>query len=285
VTGTAADAHDPFGVERDPATGVAVVSLHGTAAGNAMGASVWSRLPTLVAELERDPDVRAVVLRGAGDRFTVGLDLRWYLTHYRRLVRSGEGHPDVRARLLAEAAAMQDALTALARSPLPSVAAVHGGCVGAGLDLAAACDVRLASAEAYFSVREITIGVVADLGSLQRLPRLIGAGPTRELALTGRDLPADEARSLGLVTQVLSSPDELFEAAGATAARIASYPTRVVAGIKEVLEQTQDMPLPTGLRYTAVWNAAFLPSPDLPGLLADALRRPVDEPAAAAGSS
>jgi enoyl-CoA hydratase len=149
---------------------------------------------------------------------------------------------------------------------------VHGACVGAGLDLVAACDIRLACAGASFSLREVCIGVVADLGCLQRLPRLIGAGPTRELALTGRDLPADEAHLRGLVTTLLPTAAELFDHARAVAARIAGHPAHVVAGIKEVLEQTQDMSVPAGLRYANVWNAAFLPSPNLPELLADALR-------------
>jgi enoyl-CoA hydratase len=265
----------PLCVERDQASGVAVLTLAGTGEGNAMGASVWSGLPELVAALEADQAVRAVVVRGAADCFSVGLDLRWYLTHYRRMARGGEGHLRMREQLLAEAGRMQEALTVIARSPLPFVAAVHGACVGAGLDLVAACDIRLACADAFFSLREIRIGVVADLGSLQRLPRLIGGGPTRELALTGRDMPASEAHARGLVTAVFPTAAELFDAARALAAQIATYPRHVIAGVKEVLDHAQDLPLATGLRFTGVWNSAFLPSPELDGLLADALRRPV----------
>lgn len=263
---------EPFSVTHDQTTGVAELCLRGTADGNAMGALVWTDLPRVVRNLDADETVRAVVLRGADDCFSVGLDLRWYLTHYRRLARDGDGRLDMREKLLAEAAQMQDAISALTRSRLPFVAAVHGACVGAALDLVAACDIRLASTEAYFSLREVCIGVVADLGSLQRLPRLIGAGPTRELALTGRDLQAVEAHLRGLVTTLLPTPAELFDHARTVAARIAGHPAHVVAGIKDVLEQTQDMPVPAGLRYANVWNAAFLPSPQLPGLLADALR-------------
>jgi len=281
--GAAADPSDPFRVELESHSGVAVVEMTGTGDGNAMGATVWRRIPELVAELEDDERIRAVVLRGAGDRFSAGLDLRWYLTHYRRLMRHGTGHPHVREQLLAEAAAMQKALDTIATSRLPFLAAVHGGCVGAGLDLAAACDIRFASADAFFSLREVTIGIVADLGSLQRLPRLIGAGPTREMALTGRDVLAAEAARLGLVSQLFDTPSELFAQARTVAAGIARHAVQVVAGIKEVLTQTQDLPLAAGLRYTAVWNAAFLPDPDLPDRLADALRAAVNE-AAPAGS-
>ena len=167
---------------------------------------------------------------------------------------------------------MQDAIGALPASRLAVVVAVHGSCIGAGLDLAAAGDIRLASADAVFSLREVRIGIVADLGVLQRLPRIVGAGHTRELALTGRDVPAAEARSMGLVTKVLPTPSALFGEAEAVASLIAGYPPQTVSGIKQVLERTQDMPLAEGLRHVALWNAAFLPSSELPDLLTAALR-------------
>ncbi|WP_328611215.1 enoyl-CoA hydratase-related protein [Amycolatopsis sp. NBC_00345] len=256
--------------------GVAEVVLRGTGEGNAFGGAFFSELPQLVADLESDQSVRAVVLRGSEDGFSVGLDLRWYLTHYRRLARGGDGA--LRAGLLAEAATMQQAITSVSRGRLPFVAAVHGGCVGAGLDLVSACDIRLASADAFFSLREIRIGVVADLGSLQRLPRIIGAASTRELALTGRDVPAREAAQLGLLTRVQPDPETLWRDARAVAAQIAAHPPQVVAGVRDVLDRTQDLSLAEGLRYVAVWNAAFLPSPQLPELLAAALRESVREP-------
>lgn len=261
-----------FDVQVDERTGVATVTLAGTAAGNAMGGLVWSELPSVFEALDADPAARAVVLRGAGDCFSVGLDLRWYVPRYRRMVRAGEGSPDVSQQLLDEATWMQDAIGALPASRLPVVVAVHGSCIGAGLDLAAAGDIRLASADAVFSLREVRIGIVADLGVLQRLPRIVGAGHTRELALTGRDVSAAEARSMGLVTKVLATPSALFEEANAVATRIAGYPPQTVAGIKQVVERTQDMPLAEGLRHVALWNAAFLPSPGLTDLLTAALR-------------
>jgi enoyl-CoA hydratase/carnithine racemase len=265
-------ATEPFTVRRDRGGGVVVLTMHGTGEGNAMGASVFSVLPDLVGELAADPANRAVLLRGAGDCFTVGLDVRWYLTHYRRMVRQAGGELALRTQLLAEADRMQQAISAISHSRLPFVAAVHGPCIGAGLDLVCACDIRLASAGATFSLREVRIGVVADLGSLQRLPRLIGAGPTRELALTGRDMPAEEAYRRGLVSRVLPDPAALGQAAYQLAEQIAAHPPHVVAGIKDVLEHSQDLSVPAGLRYAGVWNAAFLPFPELPELLAAALR-------------
>jgi len=267
-----ASADGPFVVSRDPSTGGAEMRLGGTAKGNAMGATVWTTLPRIVAELDADESVRAVVLRGAGDCFSIGLDMRWYLTHYRRLMAADRDPPRTRRILLAEAEGMQRAITALTTSRLPFVAAVHGACIGAGFDLASACDIRLASAEAYFSLREVRLGIVADLGSLQRLPRLIGAGPTRELALTGRDLPAQEAYQRGLVTAVAPTPALVFDQAHELAAAIAGYPAHVVAGIKDVLEQTSVRSVSDSLHYVAVWNAAFLPSTQLPELFAAAMR-------------
>jgi enoyl-CoA hydratase len=167
---------------------------------------------------------------------------------------------------------MQDAIGAVSASRLPVIGAVHGSCVGVGLELVAACDIRLASADAVFSLPEVRLGIVADLGVLQRLLRIVGAGHTRELALTGRDVSAAEARSMGLVTKVLATPDALFGEARGVAERIAGYPPQTVYGIKRMLETTQDMPLELGRRHAALWSAAFLPSPEFADLLTAALR-------------
>jgi enoyl-CoA hydratase len=260
-----------FDVQLDERAGVATVTLTGTGAGNAMGGLVWSELPAVFEALDANQAVRTVVLRGAGDRFSVGLDLRWYIPRYRRLLRAGTGS-DVAQRLLDESTWMQDALAAVSASRLPVVAAVHGSCVGVGLELVAACDIRLASADAVFSLPEVRLGIVADLGVLQRLLRIVGAGHTRELALTGREVPAAEAHSKGLVTKVLATPEALFEEARAVAGQIAAHPPRTVSGIKQVIERTQDMPLELGMRHNALWTAAFLPSPEVADLLRAALR-------------
>lgn len=261
-----------FRVEVDSTTHVATVTMSGTGAGNAMGGLVWSELPSVFEALEANPLARAAVLRGSGECFSVGMDMRWYVPRYRRTVRPGEGLPEVRKRLLEESTWMQDAIGAVAASRLPVVAAVHGRCVGTALELAAACDIRLASADAVFALPEVRLGIVADLGVLQRLLRVVGAGHTRELALTGRDIPAAEAQAMGLATRVLPTPEALFEDARAVAERIAVHPPQTVYGIKQVLERTQDMPLDEGTRHTALWNAAFLPSPELTDLLRSAIR-------------
>lgn len=242
---------------------VAEVELRGSGEGNAMGAAVWRELPALFDELGDNSAVRAIVVRGAGKDFSVGLDLRWYLPRYRRTMRSAGGPAAARRELLAETAEMQAAIDAPARCRAPVIAAVDGACVGAGLDLAAACDIRYATQGATFSLREVRIAIVADLGVLQRLPRIVGDGHARELALTGRDFDGAEAERIGLVSRCFADRDALFTAAAASARDIADNPPAAVAGVKRVLADTHDLSLDQGLRHAALWNAAFMSSPEL----------------------
>jgi enoyl-CoA hydratase len=140
---------------------------------------------------------------------------------------------------------------------------VQGACIGGGVDLITACDIRLCSADATFSVRETRIAMVADVGTLQRLPRIVGRGHAADLALTGRDIGADRAREIGLVNDVLSDADALHAAATETAALIAANSPLAVQGTKHVLRACEDRTVDEGLDYVAVWNAAFLVSDDL----------------------
>jgi enoyl-CoA hydratase len=158
---------------------------------------------------------------------------------------------------------MQQACDRVARCRRPVIAAIHGWCIGGGLDLAAACDVRLASREAKISLREVRIAMVADIGSLQRLPRIVGAGHVRELAYTGKDIGAERAARIGLVNEVYDTPDALFTAADAMADEIAAQSPLVTSGIKQVLDYCEDKSTADGLRFVATWNAAFLQSNDL----------------------
>jgi enoyl-CoA hydratase len=151
----------------------------------------------------------------------------------------------------------------VADCPKPVIAAVHGACIGGGVDLITACDIRLASADAYFSVRETKIAIVADVGTLQRLPRLIGRGHVAELAFTGKDVAAGRAERIGLVNEVLPDAGAVQEAARAMAAEIAANSPLAVMGTKAVLAACADRSVDEGLDYVAVWNAAFLASDDL----------------------
>lgn len=247
-------------VERTGA--VAEVVLLGPGKGNAMGPDFWEELPRVWTQLDADPEVRCVLLRGSGKAFTYGLDLMAMMEHLGPSL-SGDNQAKERLALRDLIRRMQDACEGAARCRKPVVAAVHGWCLGGGMNLISACDVRLCSADARFSVREVRIGITADLGVLQRLPRIVGEGHARELALTGADVDAERALRMGLVSQVLPTPEALLEAARAMARTIADNPPTVVQGVKQVMEFCADKSVEDGLRFMAVWNAAFLQSRDL----------------------
>jgi enoyl-CoA hydratase len=255
--------------------GIAEVVLTGPGKGNALGPDFWRELPEALRALDAEDSVRVLLLRGDGAHFTYGLDLLAMMESLGPLV-SGESNLALeRTRLLELIERMQAATLGLARCRKPVLAAVHGWCIGGGMDLIAACDFRYCSQEAKFSLREVRVAITADLGALQWLPRIIGEGNTRELAYTGGDIDASRALQMGLVNQVLATPEELLAAARATARRIADNPPLVVQGVKQVLEYCADKSVADGLRYVAVWNSAFLQSQDLTeAFAAYAERRP-----------
>ena len=242
--------------------GVATVTLLGPGKGNALGPAFWNELPELFAQLDADAAVRAVIVRGGGKAFTFGLDLMAMAGELGPLILPGGGASE-RTALIAMIRKLQGAIDAVARCTKPVIAAVHGWCIGGGLDLASACDVRLCSADARFSLREVKVAMVADIGSLQRLPGIIGEGHTRELAFTGRDVDAPRALRIGLVNDVYDTPDALFSAAEQLAQDMAKNPPLVVSGIKQVLNAESEARAQRGLAFVAAWNAAFLPSEDL----------------------
>jgi enoyl-CoA hydratase len=151
----------------------------------------------------------------------------------------------------------------VAECPLPTIAAVQGYCIGGGVDLASACDIRLASSDAVFSVRETKVAIVADLGSLQRLPHIIGKGHVAELAYTGKDITAARAHSIGLVNDVSADADRVLADARSLAAEIAANSPLAVQGTKAVLTAGEGRSVTEGLEYVATWNAGFLASDDL----------------------
>lgn len=259
----------------EQADGIAEVVLTGPGKGNALGPDFWREMPEALRALDADDSVRVILLRGDGAHFTYGLDLMAMTESLGPLIM-GEGNLALeRTRLLQLIEKMQAATEGLARCRKPVLAAVYGWCIGGGMDLIAACDFRYCSREAKFSLREVRVGITADLGALQRLPRIIGEGHTRELAYTGGDVDAERALQMGLVNQVFATPEELLAAARATARKIADNPPLVVQGAKQVMEYCADKSVADGLRYVAVWNSAFLQSHDLAeAFAAFAERRP-----------
>jgi enoyl-CoA hydratase len=241
---------------------VAELTLLGPGKGNAMGPDFWRELPVVFGILDGDPEVRVVVLTGSGGNFSYGLDLPAMIPRWADVLAAG-ALAGPRTRFLAEIRALQAAVTSVATCRKPVIAAISGWCIGGGLDLVAAADLRLASADARFSLREVKVGIVADLGSLQRLAGIVGEGHLRELALTGRDIDAQRAQRIGLVNDVHPEPGAALDAARALAAEIAQNPPLVVQGVKDVLGSAREARVADGLRYVAAWNAAFLPSEDL----------------------
>lgn len=243
--------------------GVVEVALIGPGKGNAMGPDFWRETPQVFAELDRDEEARAIIVRGDGDNFSYGLDLAAMMGDLGSHFGAGENLAAERTRLLDLVGEMQKAFDNVAACRKPVIAAINGWCVGGGLDLIAACDIRLCSADARFSLREVKVAIVADLGSLQRLPRIIGEGATRELAFTGKDIDASRALQIGLVSEVHETPEAALEAARKLAREIAGNPPLVVQGIKRVMNYCADKSVADGLGYVAVWNSAFLQSADL----------------------
>ncbi|MCA9522603.1 MAG: crotonase/enoyl-CoA hydratase family protein [Myxococcales bacterium] len=251
---------------------VATVTLCGPGKGNAMGPEFWREMPPLFAALDRDDDVRAVIIRGSGVHFSYGLDLMRMLQDLGPAF-GGTNLAKERTALYDTIGEMQLAVTNVARCRKPVIAAIAGWCIGGGLDLIAACDVRICSSDARFSLRETKLAIVADIGSLQRLPAIIGQGRTRELAFTGKDIDAGRAMQIGLVNDVFADHEALFAAASEMAHEIAANPPLAVQGAKRVLNWGQGRPLDDALDHVALWNSAFLQSNDLGEALAAFLER------------
>ena len=241
---------------------IAQVTLIGPGKGNAMGPAFWAELPQVFAELDADPEVRAIVLTGSGKNFSYGLDLPAMGGMLSPMLAEG-ALAKPRADFHKHLKTMQQSITAVADCRTPVIASVHGWCIGGGVDLISAVDIRYASADAKFSVREVKLAIVADVGSLARLPLILNDGHLRELALTGKDVDAGRAEKIGLVNDVFPDADASLAAARATAAEIAANPPLVVAGVKDVLDEQRTAAVSASLRYVAAWNSAFLASKDL----------------------
>jgi enoyl-CoA hydratase len=239
--------------------------------GNPMGVAFWAELPYVFPALATDPDVRAVLLRGEGRHFCSGIDLR----EAQQLVGPAGEDAAGRERFLAWLHASQGGITAVEECPKLVVAAIHGACIGGGIDLICATDIRLASAEARFSVKEVRVAIVSDGGSLQRLPTLIGESAARRLLLTGEDFDAARAERYGLVSDVYPDPDTLLAAAREMCEQLAALSPRAVQGTKRAMNHCRDLTHAQGLEYIAAWNSAFLINDDLTEMMtALAERRP-----------
>jgi enoyl-CoA hydratase/carnithine racemase len=240
---------------------VATVTLNRPDRANAMSAAMWPELRAAMRWADETDAVRVAILRGAGRHFTAGIDLAMLAGVERQVL--GDCPARSREKLRRIVLDLQDCLNSVERCRKPVLAAIHGACVGGGVDLAVACDMRYCSREARFAVKEIDIGMTADVGTLQRLPRLIGEGMARELAYTGREVAGDEAAALRLVNRCYESPEALFAGVRGIADVIAAKSPLAVRGSKEMITYARDHSVADGLNYVATWNAALLLSKDL----------------------
>ena len=240
---------------------IATVCLNRPEKANAMNAAMWQDIRRAFEWIDATPEVRVAVLQGEGKLFCAGIDLQMLMSLPAQIADDCEGR--MREKLRRLILDLQDALTSLERCRKPVLAAIAGGCIGGGVDLITCADMRYASSDAFFTIKEIDIGMVADVGTLQRLPKLIGQGITRELAYTGRRFDAAEAQGMGLVNRVFDSREALYAGVQEIAASIAAKAPLSIRGTKEMLNYARDHSVADSLNYIATWNAAMLQSKDL----------------------
>lgn len=232
---------------------------HGDKA-NAMTRDFWADLPRILGHVDADPAIRAVVLSGRGRHFTGGMDLAAFQDILALTQKEpGRGAFALR-RLILE---LQASLSSLETCRVPVIVATHGVCLGGGIDLISAADIRIASRDSVFGIEEILIGMAADVGTLQRLPKLMPIGIVRELTYTGRRFNAEEALGWGLVNQVADGREAAIEAALNLAREIAAKSPLAIAGAKQSITYARDHSVAEGLEQIATWNSAMLRPEDL----------------------
>jgi len=233
---------------------------------NAMSMKFFYEIKRAFTEFDLDPEVRVVVVWAEGRLLTAGRDLKEAATGVLAGATGGDDGRSPAARnysLYRTIKDLQDCFTAIAECRKPVIAAIHSKCIGGGVDLITACDVRLCSADATFSIYETKIAIVADVGTLQRITPIVGKGMAREMALTGRFINAERALGCGLVNQVHADKDALLAAARAMADEIAANSPMAVQGVKAVLNYSEEHSTADGLEYIAQWNSSFVQSNDV----------------------
>ncbi|KLR60775.1 enoyl-CoA hydratase/carnithine racemase [Actinobacteria bacterium IMCC26207] len=231
---------------------------------NSMIASFWTELPQIVREIDASASARAIVISSTGKHFSAGMDLEVFSGGSSLSVGPGvteEGRK--RAYMWMMVQHLQDSFTALEQARIPVLCAIQGGCIGGAIDMVSAADMRYCSADAFFCVMEINIGMTADVGTLQRLPKIIPEGIARELAYTGDRMPAQRALECGLVNQVFEDHDSLVDGVLEIAGRIATRSPLAIWGTKEMINYTRDHSVADGLRYIAGWQSGMFQPSDM----------------------
>ena len=237
----------------DFSNAVAHVKLNRPDKLNTLTPQFWREFAKVVEELDKDGKTRAVVLSSTGKHFSAGMDLAVFQGD----VLPGTNRPIDREQLRGLVLALQRIITNLDRLRIPVIAAVQGGCIGGAFDIVSACDIRFATANAFFSIQETNLAMMADLGTLQRLPHLMPEGIVKELAYTGDKLPAERAKAFGLVNEVFETPEQMMEHVLALAERIAKQSPLAVAGTKEAINYSREHTIEESLAMAALWQSAM----------------------------
>jgi enoyl-CoA hydratase len=240
---------------------IARVELNRPDKGNSLDAGMWRELKAVFEVLDTQTELRAIVLGARGRHFSTGIDLDFLISMRRDLQKLTAGRKEECLRSFISD--LQDAVNAIERCRKPVLAAVQGFCLGAGVDIVAACDMRYATPATRFCVKEVDLAIVADLGSLQRLPGIVGQGVARELAFSGRIFKGEEALAMGFVNRLFPKSEELTGGVTALAAELAAKSPMALRGIKETLNFSRDHTVHDGLAFVAQRNAAMLLSEDL----------------------
>ena len=231
---------------------------------NTMSRDFWVELGDVLEEINRNSDIRVVVMSSTGKHFCAGMDLNAFANGVDNI--PDDKKPDdarIGEAVYRVAKELQEYISTLEKIRVPVIAAIQGGCIGGAVDLVTACDIRLASNDAFFCIQEINIGMAADVGTLQRLPRIIPDSKMREMAYTGRRMYAEEAKDTGLVSDIFESQEKLLEAANKLASEIASKSPVAIYGLKAVMNYSRDHTVSESLEYNALWSGAMLSQKDM----------------------
>jgi enoyl-CoA hydratase len=239
---------------------VAEITLARPDAFNSMIRPFWSELPDIVRRIDREASARAIVLASTGKHFTAGMDLSVFASGPDM---SGKETGRVRANLMRTVLNLQQTFSCLDEARVPVLAAVQGGCIGGGVDMVSACDMRYATRDAFFCIQEINIGMTADVGTFPRLAYVMPQGIVRELAYTGRRYRAEEAKASGFVNEVFDTHAEMLDAVRGIAVDIAKRSPLAVWGSKEMLNYGRDHTIDDSLRQIAVWQTGMFQPADM----------------------
>ena len=253
------DGYTCFDIELDD--GVATVTLNRGEQLNTMVPAFWDELPALVRELDASGGARVMVLASTGRHFSAGMDLAVFGDRPDEDLKAGPGR--LRSNFRSNLLHLQETFSVLEKARMPVLAAIQGGCIGGAVDMVTACDMRYATEDAFFCIQEINLGMTADVGTLQRLPKLIPEGVCRELAYTGRRMPAAEAKAVGLVNDVFKDHEALLDGVGEVARRIAGQSPLAVWGSKEMITYARDHSTADSLDHIATWQAGMFQPADM----------------------